>query len=265
MFRGLKPPLALVMIQPEPVPGSYRHSDLKIQQIVDFSLRETEMIAKNGFDGFILQNRNDAPIRQVVPPETIAYHTVIAYELKKRFPELIMGILINWDGVASLAVADAVGADFIRVEHLYTGVEVMYAGLLQAQCVDICDFRKKIKSTVPVFADVQEIHAEQIGGRPIVDAAWDSIQNAFADGLFLAGHTPTESIDLIKKVRNRVGNVPIFLGGGATGETVTELLQYYDGVSVGTWVKNGNMKNPIDPERAKIFMEGVVKARQMRG
>ena len=43
-----------------------------------------------------------------------------------------------------------------------------------------------------------------------------------------------------------------------------ELLQYYDGVSVATWVKNGNMKNPIDPKRAEIFMSSVQKAREKK-
>lgn len=264
MIRGLKPPLALVMIQPEPVPGSYRHTDKSIREIVDVTIRETEMIADNGFDGFILQNRNDAPIRQIVTPEIVAYMTVIGYELKRRFPELVMGILINWDGLASLAVADAIEADFVRVEHLYTGVEVTYAGLLEAQCVDICNLRKRIKSKVPIYADVQEIHGVQLGGKPIPDAAWDTIENAFADGLFLAGHNPRESIELIQQVRKRVGRVPIFLGGGATGENACELLQHYDGVSVGSWVKNGNMKNPIDPDRAKVFMDEVRRARALR-
>ncbi len=50
-------------------------------------------------------------------------------------------------------------------------------------------------------------------------------------------------------------NTPIFLGGGAKEDNIHELMQYYDGVSVATWIKNGDMKNPIDPERAKIFIQ----------
>jgi len=42
------------------------------------------------------------------------------------------------------------------------------------------------------------------------------------------------------------------------------LLQYFDGVSVATWIKNGDMKNPIDSARAEAFMEQVRKARDMR-
>lgn len=56
----------------------------------------------------------------------------------------------------------------------------------------------------------------------------------------------------------------MFLGGGATGDNISELMEHYDGVSVATWIKNGNMRNPIDPERAKVFLEGIERAREVR-
>lgn len=258
-------PVALCMLQPEPCPGSFRNNGMSFQEVMKKAIEEVEMIKRTGFDGYILQNRNDAPIQQYASPETIAYMSVLSYELKSRFPEMIQGILINWDGVASLAIADAVQADFIRVEHTFTGVEVGYAGLMQAQCVDICNLRKKLNSKILVYADVQEIHYEQLGGKPVVDAAWDSIQNAFADGLFIGGHSTKESMEIYHAVRKKLGeDVPLFLSAGSTGDNISEILTCYDGVSVGTWVKNGNMKNPIDEKRAKIFMDGVREARRKR-
>ena len=255
-MKGLKDndKIILSMIQPEPLPGSYRHRDMDIQEITDLALKETEMVAENNFDGIILQNMNDMPIRQISRPEAIAYMTRIGMEIRKRFPELIMGILINWDGVAGLSVADAIGADFVRVEHLFTGANVTSAGILQAQCVEIAELRKRTGSKVPVYADVYEVHGIPLGRKPIGDAAWECVNEAFADGLFMSGKTVEESIQMAKEARMRVGDTPIFLGGGATGENVHELMQYYDGVSVATWIKNGDMKNPIDPERAKIFI-----------
>ncbi|RHW32847.1 BtpA family membrane complex biogenesis protein [Neobacillus notoginsengisoli] len=256
--------LALSMIQPDPLPGSYRHTNKTIDEIVVQSLKETEMVLKNGFDGVVLQNMNDMPIKQFSSPEAIAYMTRIGYEIKKEFPEMVLGVLMNWDGVAGLSVADAIGADFVRVEHLFTGVEVTSAGLLEAQCVEIAALRKRIKSNVPVYADVYEVHGVPLGKKPIEDAAWESVNEAFADGLFIAGKTPEESMELAKRARTKVKDVPIFLGGGATGDNVFELLQYYDGVCVATWIKNGNMKNPIDPHRAKIFMDEVRNAKRVK-
>ncbi len=251
---GRRGKIVLSMIQPEPLPGSYRHSNMRIGEIVDRALRETEMVARNQFDGIILQNMNDMPVKQKSSPEAIAYMTRIAYEIRKRFPELVMGILMNWDGVAGLCVADAAGADFVRVEHLFTGASVTSAGILEAQCVDIAGVRKRTGSRVPVYADVYEVHGVPLGRKPVGDAAWECVNEAFADGLFLSGKNAEESIRMVKEARARVKDTPIFLGGGATGDNIHELMGYFDGVSVATWIKNGDMKNPIDPERARRFI-----------
>ncbi len=254
----------LSMIQPNPLPGSYRHTTQTIDEIVYNALKETEMVKDNGFDGIILQNMNDMPIKQQSSPEAIAYMTRIGYEIKKEFPDIIIGILMNWDGVAGLSVADAIGADFVRVEHLFTGASVTSAGILQAQCVDIARLRKNIRTKVPVYADVYEVHGVPLGRKPIEDAAWECIHEAFADGLFISGKNPQESIEMITQVRKRLPDTPILLGGGATGDNIFELLKYYDGVSVATWIKNGDMKNPIDQNRAKIFMSEAKRAKEFK-
>ena len=54
----------------------------------------------------------------------------------------------------------------------------------------------------------------------------------------MSGKTTEESISMIKEARKKVPNTPIFLGGGAKGDNIHELMQYYDGVSVATWIKN---------------------------
>ncbi|WP_320987706.1 BtpA/SgcQ family protein, partial [Hungatella sp.] len=115
MMCGKEFPVALAMIQPEPFPGSFRHDGMPFEEIVAVSLKEIEMIQANGFDGYIIQNRNDAPVRQQALPETVAYMTALAKECRRKYPDMIQGILVNWDGVASLAVAAAAGSDFIRV------------------------------------------------------------------------------------------------------------------------------------------------------
>ena len=265
MNREFKPDChVLSMIQPDPLPGSYRHKTQSIDEIIYNALKETEMVKENGFDGIIIQNMNDMPIKQIANPEAIAYMTRIAYEIRKEFPDLVMGILMNWDGVAGLSVADAVGADFVRVEHLFTGASVTSTGILQAQCVDIANLRKRICTKVPVYADVYEVHGVPLGRKPVEDAAWECVYEAFADGLFLAGKELEESIEMITKVRKKLPDTPILLGGGATGDNIYELLKYYDGVSVATWIKNGDMKNQIDPIKARLFLQEAKKAKDYR-
>ncbi|MDF9824743.1 membrane complex biogenesis BtpA family protein [Breznakia sp. PF5-3] len=250
------------MIQPSPLPGSYRHDSKTIDEIVEEVLKETQMVVDNGFDGVILQNMNDMPIKQIASPEAIAYMSRIGYEIKQKYPSLTLGVLLNWDGVASLAVADAIGADFVRVEHLFTGASVTSAGILQAQCVEIANIRKRTKSKIPVYVDIQEVHGVALGAKPMEDAAWEAVHEAFADGLFISGKNVEESIQMAKAVRTKLPNTPMILGGGATGDNIYELLHYYDGVSVATWIKNGDMKNNIDPQRAEIFNAEAQRAKE---
>lgn len=253
---------ALAMLQPPALPGTYTYKGETIKEIEDYCLREAEMIYKNNFDGFILQNMNDMPIKQQSNFQTVAYMTRIACTLKREYPDLLMGILVNWDGVASLTVAEASNADFVRVEHLYTGVNVTSCGLLQAQCVDIIDLKMKLNSSMPIFADIYEVHGTPIGRKAYGDAAWEAVHEAFADGLFASGKNTEESLQIINEIKQKVPEVPVLLGGGATGANISELLDQYDGVSVATWIKNGSMRNDIDSKRASVFMEQVKESRK---
>ena len=117
----------ICMVQTRPLPGSFRNSGETIDTITEQALEETGILAECGVKTIILQNMGDMPIRQQSSPEAIAYLTVVGGAIRRNFPELSLGVLVNWDGVAALAVADAVGADFVRVEHLYTGAEVTSA------------------------------------------------------------------------------------------------------------------------------------------
>mgnify|MGYP001534720254 FL=1 len=160
----------------------------------------------------------------------------------------------------ALAVADAAGADFVRVEHLYTGVEVTSAGLLQGQCCEITALKRKLGTDIPVYADVWERHGIPLCPQPLDEAAWQCVHEAFADGLFLCGKNAQESLSMARQVRQRVPGIPLFLGGGATGDNVRVLLQEYDAVCVATWIKKGDMRNPVDPDRTRYFVEQAALA-----
>lgn len=251
----------ICMLQTRPLPGSYQNRGENIREIAERALEEADVLYRCGVRNIILQNMGDMPIHQRSSPEAVAYLTAIGTQLRQAFPEMELGVLVNWDGVAALAVADAIDADYVRVEHLYTGAEVTSAGVLQAQCCDITALKRRINTDIPIYADVWERHGIPICPQPLEEAAWQCVHEAFADGLFLCGNTASESFAMAQRVRTRVPEVPLILGGGATGENVRELMQIYDAVCVSTWIKNGNMANPVDPERTKYFIEQVETAR----
>lgn len=250
----------ICMVQTRPLPGTYRNRGERIDAITEQALEETRILTECGVQTVILQNMGDMPVKQQAFPETIAYLSVVASSIRRHFPDIALGVLVNWDGVAAMAVADAAGADFIRVEHLYTGAEVTSAGILQGQCCEITALKKKIGTDLPIYADLWETHGIPICPQPLDEAAWECVHEAFADGLFMCGKTAQRSIEMAVAVRKRLPDIPLFLGGGATGDNVRELIQYYDAACVATWIKNGNMSNPIDPDRTRYFVEQAALA-----
>jgi len=260
MAQSIHDCITFSMIQPPPLPGSFQHCGQSFSEIMDYVLNEAAILNECGFEASILQNMGDMPAQQTSRPEVIAYLTLIAKEVKRKFPQTPLGILVNWDGVASLAVAEAAGADFVRVEHVYTGVEVTSTGLFTAQCYEITSMKKRLNSHMPIFADVYEPHGVPLGAKPIADAAWETMHEAFADGLFLSGSSTEESIQMAECARQRVPDAKIILGGGATAENVVELLKHYDAVCVASWIRNGSLKNPIDKEKADRFIKAARSA-----
>lgn len=257
-------PLALVMMQPEALPGSYLNDGESFESITEKLMKEAEMIVKMGFDGFILQNMHDGPVAQTARVETVAYMTYLANKLKETYPDKVLGILVNWDGVSSLAVAEAAKADFVRVEHLYTGVSIDSTGFMFGQCGEILSLKKRLGSKMPVLVDIQEVNANYLCPSPKPAAAENAVKKNFADGIFMSGSNTEESLEYIKETRKLLPDTPIMLGGGSTGDNVYELLKYYDGVSVATWIKDGDMRNPINPEKAKYFLDECRKACKWR-
>lgn len=256
-YKIFEQPKILAMIQPPALPGTYLNNGEDINSILKKVMEEASLLEKIGFDGFIIQNMHDGPIKQVSNPETIAFMTVITKEIKRKFPQMLLGVLVNWDGIASLAVAQACQADFVRVEHLYTGASVGLSGIIEGQCYQILELKKKLQSNIPIFADVQEVNGNYILPIPKERDAIRIVKRAFADGIFLSGKSTEESIELIKKIRPKLPDVPIILGGGATGDNIYELMKYYDGVSVATWIKDGDMRNPINLDKAKLFLKNA--------
>ena len=262
-LAGRKKPV-IGMAEPMALPGSYQYTGASVTEITDTLLKEVEEYAVSGFDGIILQNMQDTPIRQKSGFEAVAYMTHLSEAVRREFPQLVQGILINWDGCASLAVAEAACADFIRVEHCYVGAEVTTSGIINAQCVEILQMKKLMGSSMPIFPDIYEPHAMAICPRPVEGMVFSAITQGHIDGMFLSGRNAEETIEMgkkAKKVTEQFGGRDLMAGGGTTDRNVYDILQVYDGVCIGHWIKDGYLGNPVNPEKLKRYMNEVGRAR----
>ncbi len=252
MFGVIRP--AVAMLQLRPLPGSYRYGGEGLHSITDAALREAEVLAEAGFHGLQLQNMGDNPSTRRVGAETVAYMTAVAAAVRAAFPHVSLSVLVNWDAEASIAVADAAGADFVRIEHTYTGVSVTTWGLSHACCYEATRFKARIGAHVPIFADVFEPHAVPLAPLPVEAAALAAVEEGGAEGLYVTGADFAQSMEWSRAVRRVAPDVPLFLGGGANLANLAEALTAVNGVTVATWIKGGQMRNPVDPQLARQFM-----------
>jgi len=245
------------MVQLRALPGSPRHHDEPLGQIIDAALSDAQALSDAGFTGMQLQNMGDNPSTRHAGLETVAYMTRAGVELREAFPNLALSVLVNWDAEASLAVAEGVGAHFVRVEHTWVGASMTSWGISTASCHAATRFRARIRSSMPIYADLLEPHAVPLVERPIEWWARAAIHEGGADGVFITAATLDESLDLIRRVREVTPEVPVWLGGGATSRNVAQVVGVADGVTVATSIKHGDMTNPVDPLLATAFVDAI--------
>ena len=242
----------IAMLHAPPLPGSpgYR-GDLR--QVYNHVLQDAEVLVENGVDGLLLENFGDAPFfPRNVPEHVVAHMTALASEIKRRF-RVPLGInILRNDAVAAMAVAHAVGAEFIRVNVL-VGATLTDQGLVQGVAHQLLRQRAILGANdVKILADVDVKHAMPLASRPIAEEARDAVRRGGADGLIVSGASTGEPTDLevLQEVKNAVKKTPVLIGSGITGKSVADAARVADGLIVGSWLKmDGVVTNPIDPER----------------
>src|SRR5262245_43836746 len=85
VFPSIPKPI-IGMLHLPPLPGSYNYTGQPLDDIVEYALREAEILASSGFDGFLMQNAGDRPASLEVCPEKVAYMSVIGAAVCRAYP-----------------------------------------------------------------------------------------------------------------------------------------------------------------------------------
>ncbi len=255
IFPNCKPVIGMVHLPPLPLSPLWKGA--KIEELTDFALRDAKALAEGGVDALIVENQNDHPFQTgQVSAAVAACMAVLANEVKHAVNIPIgINVLFN-DWQAEITIAEAVQADFIRVEVL---VDSSWSdmGLLTACAPDLLRMRNTLHSKVAVFADVQGKYTLPCAPRPLVETAKDAQHRGLADAIIVTGAgtghaTPIESIREVKAAVS----CPVLAGSGTTPDNIHDIFSVADGAIVGSYFKkDGKLQNPVDVERVRTFMQ----------
>jgi membrane complex biogenesis BtpA family protein len=249
------------MVHLQPLPGSPRFGG-NVDAVRAAAVRDAELLAGGGVNGIMVENYGDVPFHPgPVPAHVVASMTALAGEIRRAVPDVPIGInVLRNDGCAALAVAHAVGARFIRVNVL-CGARVTDQGVIQGIAHELMRDRARLGATsVKVFADVDVKHSAPLAPRPISEEVADTVERGLADAVIVSGTGTGRPTDLeqLRGVKQAAGATPVFVGSGATVETVGSYVQHADGLIVGSAFKvDGQAQNVVDASRVRALMSAV--------
>src|SRR3954449_4615077 len=162
-FRAATPLIGVIHLPALPgYPGSPG-----LAAVVAHALAELATYRVGGLDGVLVENEHDQPHRVEAGRETIAGMTTVTRELVRAAGSLPVGveILLN-DPEASLAVALAAGADFIRTDYFVDEMTRAEYGAMRIDPHGLMAYRRRIGAErVLVLADVQVKYATMVAPR----------------------------------------------------------------------------------------------------
>ena len=259
------------MIHVAALPGTPA-ADQPLSRVIERAVREARLYERLGVDALLIENMHDVPyLNGAVGPEVVAAMTAVgaAVRAASRLP---LGVqILAAANREALAVAQAVGAAFVRVEN-FVFAHVADEGLMAtAQAGPLLRYRRQIGAErVAVWADIKKKHASHaITADVDIAEAARAAEFCRADALIVTGTATgrAAAIEDVAAVKQAV-RVPVLVGSGVTGESLADLWEHADGFIVGSALKRGgDWGGQVDARRVRrlIAAAGRLRATDGRG
>jgi len=257
VFGTPKPVIAMVHL--EALPGDPAYNPQKgMDWVVERGRQDMLALQNGGVDAVMFSNERSLPyMTKVDPITTICMARVIA----ELVPELGIpfGVNVLWDAIASIDLAVATGAKFVR--EIFTGVYASDFGLWNTNCGEVVRHQhavhgEDIKLLFNIFPEASVYLSE----RDPENIAKSTVFNTRPDGLCVSGLTAGVETDsqVLELIKCTVPGTPIFANTGVNISNVEEQLNIADGVITGTTFKrDGYIWNEVDTDRVREFMQKV--------
>jgi len=264
LFKNPKPIIAMIHLPP--LPGAPRYSGMAVEDIIQYALRDAEVLKSGEVDGLQVENIGDYPY---LKPEEIGHETasilaVVSREVRKS-TGLPVGVCCLANGVIpAIAACVASGGKWVRAAE-WANAYIADEGFVEAIAHRALRYRAGLRAyDVKVFADVQVKHGSHfiISDRPFEEQVAD-VEFFDADAVIVSGTRTGAETPLERVVKAKQSTyLPVLIGSGLNPSNAEKLLSVADGAIVGSYMrKDGKFWNPVELERVKSLMAVVKKLR----
>lgn len=261
IFGTRKPIIAMCHLSA--LPGDPYYDDkLGMKDVIEWARKDLNALQGGGVDAVMFSNEFSLPYLTKVPAITVASMARIIGELMDdiRIP---YGVNVLWDPIASLDLAAATNAAFVR--EIFSGVYASDFGLWNTNCGKTVRHQRMIKAeNVKLLFNIVPEAAKYLGQRDLVEVAKSTVFNHRPDALCVSGLTAGAETDaqVLNQVKEAVPSTVVFANTGVRLTNVEEQLSISDGAVVGTAFKvDGKFENHVDQERVREFMDKVKSIR----
>jgi hypothetical protein len=264
VFNVRKPVIAMLHLAALPGDPGYDSAG-GIAAVVARAREELDALQSGGVDGVMVSNEFSLPYLTKTEPITAITMARIIGEL---LPDLSVpyGVNVLWDGRASIDLAVATGAQFVR--EIFTGVYASDFGLWNTNVGEVARHRVRFGGAgVKLFFNIVPESATYLADRDLASITRTTVFATLPDAICVSGATagsPTDT-EALRVVKSAAGEVPVFVNTGVRAENVAAHLEIADGAIVGTYFKaEGVFENRAQRSRVEELMRQARAFREQR-
>lgn len=259
LFPEIKPVIAMVHLNPMPGTPLY-NADEGIEGIYKSALKDLEALQGADVDALMFGNENDRPYELQVNVATTSTMAWVIGRLREKIRKPF-GVNVLWDPDATIALAAATGASFVR--EIFTGTYASDMGPWTPNAGRaLREARRLDRRDLVILNNVSAEFAHSLDARPLPDRARSAVFSSIPDAVLVSGAITGEAAKMndLEAVKSVLPQTPVLANTGVKHATVGDILKIADGCIVGSSLKvDGQTWNAVDPARARKFME-IVKA-----
>jgi hypothetical protein len=262
VFGTGKPVIAMVHLGA--LPGAPLHdAEAGLEGLVEGARADLAALQAAGVDAVMFGNENDRPYEFDVDRASTATMAFVIGRLRDEI-RVPFGVNVLWDPMSTVALAAATGAAFVR--EIFTGTYASDMGPWTPDAGAAMRYRDRLgRKDCLMLYNVSAEFADSLDRRPLPDRARSAVFSSIPDAVLVSGQITGEAAKMadLEAVKAVLPHVPVLANTGVKHGTVAEVLRIADGCVVGSALKvGGDTWKPVDPERARDFME---RARDARG